>query len=59
MNNPYKTAYNILAIALNGEVDSQDASDIAKLVIEGTEINWDNYSVSTKEALAPVFKEVS
>ena len=54
----YKLASIILQAALNGKVDSEDASDIASEVIAGKEINWDDYSESTHDSLANAFKEV-
>jgi hypothetical protein len=53
----YKLAYSILRVTLNGGMDSGDASDIASLVIKGTEINWDDYSESTHVSLTNAFKE--
>jgi hypothetical protein len=53
----YKLAYSILQVTLNGGMDSGDASDIASLVIAGTEINWDDYSESTHVSLTNAFKE--
>jgi len=47
----YKLACSILRAALSGCVDSQDASDIADIVIEGKEIDWANYSESTKKEI--------
>ena len=52
----YMIACSILRMALNGSVDSQDADDIATIIIEGKDINWDCYSEATKESLYSIIQ---